>query len=267
MHCLSFPWISADTEIIWQGIVKVDASIVDHMTTTIDKMDDFRLFNMTDTKYNHEDIVQLDNFHGKPNFPNRVTVIVKGKLIEYMDCLAIKCHILSESNSFLKKKAIKNTTLKGFILQPPINVNETDSHACLAAIQFDNEQSKVLNIIHPGLITFTSGSRTSNVIIGNTRKSVTVVFISSDENPFVASTGIKKPSLRFTYGSTGILRKEYLENVQSIPSQSSQTALANEQSLEILNIRLSKGEITIEEYQKLKEILQHDSNKSSFSWI
>ncbi len=116
-------------------------------------------------------------------------------------------------------------------------------------------------------MTFASGSRTSNITIGSTHKSVTVVFVSSDENLFVASTGIKKPSLRIIYGSTGILRKEYLENHHLISSQSSQTKLANDQSLEVLNMRLSKGEITIEEYQKLKEILKHDSKKSSFDWV
>jgi len=259
--------LSTDTEIIWQGTVKVDASIFDRLTVINDRIDGFRLFNIVDTKYNHEDIFQLDNFDGKADFPNKVTIIVKGDLTEHMDCYAIKCHILSESNSFIKKKFIKHITLKGFILQPTTSVNEINSSACLTAIQFDNEQSKVLNITNHGLVTFTSGSRTSNITIGSTRKSVTLVFVSSDENPFVVSEGIRKPSLRITYGSIGILRKEYLENSQLITSQSSQTKLANEQSLEILNMRLSKGEITIEEYQKLKEILQYDSKKSSFYWV
>jgi hypothetical protein len=259
--------LSTDTEIIWQGTVKVDASIFDRLTVTDDRIDDFRLFNIVDTKYNHEDIFQLDNLDGKATFPNKVTIIVKGDLSEYMDCFAIKCHILSESNSFIKKKLVKHITLKGFILQPTTGVNEIDSSASLTAIQFDSEQSKVLNITNRGLVTFTSGSRTSNITIGNTHKSVTLVFVSSDESPFVTSAGIKKPSLRITYGSIGILRKEYLENSQSTTFQSSQTKLANEQSLEILNMRLSKGEITIEEYQKLKEILQYDSKKSSFNWV
>jgi hypothetical protein len=259
--------LSTDTEIIWQGTVKVDASIIDHLTVINDRIDDFRLFHIADTKYNHEDIFQLDNFDGKTNFPNKVTLIVKGDLTEHMECFAIKCHILSESNSFIKKKFIKHTTLKGFILQPTTSVNEIDSSARLTAIRFDNEQSKVLNISNRGLVTFTSGSRTSNITIGSTRKSVTLFFISSDESPFVVSMGIKKPTLRITYGSIGILRKEHLENSQLITSQSSQTKLANEQSLEILNMRLSKGEITIEEYQKLKEILQCDSKKSSFYWV
>lgn len=237
------------------------------MTATIDEKNDYRLFNITDTKYGHDDIVQLDNVHGKPNFPNKVTVIVKGELIEYMDCFAIKCHTLSESNGFLKKSAIKSTTLKGFILQPTSNKNEIDSHACLAAIQFNNEEGKILSITHQGLLTFTSGSRTSNVTIGNPRKSVTMVFVSSDEDPFVASMGLKKSSLKLTCGSTGISKKEDLEKAQSPSSQSPLTTSTNGHSLEILNSRLSKGEITIEEYQKLKEILQDGTNKSSFYWI
>ena len=268
MHSLSFPWLSTDTEVIWQGTVKVDSSIIKYMNASIDEKNDSRLYNIIDTKYGHGDIVQMDNLRGKLNFPNTVTIILKGELIEYMDCFAVKCHTLSEANGFLKKKYIKNTILKGFILQPTFNENEIDAHACLAVIQFDNEEGKILSIPHRGLLTFTSGSRTSNVTIGNARKSVTMVFVSSDENPFVARLGIKKkPSLNLTCGSTGISKKEYLEKTQLASSQSSLTTSTKERSLEILNTRLSKGEITIEEYQKLKDILQNESNKSSFYWI
>jgi hypothetical protein len=241
--------------------------MIKYMTASIDEKNDSRLYNIIDTKYGHADIVQMDNLHSKPNFSNTVTIILKGELIEYMDCFAVKCHTLSEANGFLKKKNIKNTILKGFILQPTFNENEIDSHACLAAIQFDNEEGKILSITHRGLLTFTSGSRTSNVSIGNPRKSVTMVFVSSDENPFVASVGIKKPSLKLICDSKGISKKKYLEKTQLASSQSSLTTSTKEHSLEILNTRLSKGEITIEEYQKLKEILQNESNKSSFYWM
>jgi hypothetical protein len=267
LHSLSFPWLSTDTEVIWQGTVKIDSSMIKYMTAPIDEKNDSRLYNITDTKYGYDDTVQIDNIHGKLSFPNTVTIILKGELIEYMDCFAVNCHTLSKANGFLKKKYIKNTTLKGFILQPTVNENEIDSHACLAAIQFDNEEGKILSITHRGLLTLTSGSRTSNVTIGNPRKSVTMVFVSSDENPFVASMGIKKPSLKLTCGSTGLSKKKYLDKTQLASSQSSLITSTKEHSLEILNSRLSKGEITIEEYHKLKELLQNESNKSSFYWI
>ncbi len=268
MHHSSIPWLSTDTEVIWQGTVKVDSSMIRYVTSSIDEKNDFRLYNIIDTKYGHNDIVQIDNVLGKSNFPNIVTIILKGDLIEYMDCFAFKCHTLSEANGFLKKKSYKKTILKGFILQPAFNVSDIDSHACLAAIQFDNEEGKILNITHQGLLSLATGSRTSNVTIGNPRKSVTMVFVSTDENPFVASVGTKKPTLKLICGSTGISRKEYLEKSQLATSQPSLiTSSTKEHSLEILNSRLSKGEITIEEYQKLKEILQNESNKSSFYWL
>jgi hypothetical protein len=94
-----------------------------------------------------------------------------------------------------------------------------------------------------------------------------MVFVSSNENPFEANVGIKKSSLKLVCGSLGISKKENLEKTPLATSQSSITIPTKEQSLEILNARLSKGEITIEEYQNLKEILQNESNKSSFYWL
>jgi uncharacterized membrane protein len=38
-------------------------------------------------------------------------------------------------------------------------------------------------------------------------------------------------------------------------------------SIEILKVRLAKGEITIEEYQKLKKILEDDHLDSASHWI
>jgi hypothetical protein len=268
LHYGNFPGIPSDFEVIWQGIVRVDQSIAEHASPVSSERDDFNLFLITDSKYSYEDNAQFDNSDGRQDFPNNILLLVEGQeILEYMNCLVIRSYEFSESKGFFKRGPLgKKAIAKGFILQPILSENMINSCACLASIQFNNEQGRSLTFQQQGLFAFTSGSQTSKITFSDPRKSVTSVFVASDDTPFVAIIHSKDNNiLKFMCNSKGIKIEEGIlkENMDSSFSLSS----AKQDPIEILKVRLAKGEITIEEYQKLKKILEDDHLDSASHWI
>jgi Short C-terminal domain len=267
LRCGNFPGIPSDYEVIWQGIVRVDRSISEHASSVSIERDGFKLFAIKDSKYRYEDNAQFDNIDGLQDFPNNVLLLVKdGEILEYMNCLVIICYVFSESKGFFKKGTLgKKTIAKGFILQPVLSENMTNSCACLASIQFNNEQGRALTFQQQGLFAFASGSQTSKITIRDPRKSVTSVFVASDDKPFVAFVHSKDNKiLKFTCDSKGIKLEEGIlkENMHSssLPS-------TKQDPIEILKVRLAKGEITIEEYQKVKKVIEDNHVDSVSRWM
>jgi hypothetical protein len=265
----NFPGIPSDFEVIWQGIVKVDQSIAEHASSVSSEKDDFNLFIITDSKYRYEDNAQFDNTDGRQDFPNNVLLLVEGgEILEYMNCLVIRSYEFSESKGFFKRGPLdKKTIAKGFILQPILSENMINSRACLASIQFNNEQGRSLTFQQQGLFAFTSGSQTSKITIRDPRKSVISVFVASDDMPFVAFIHSKDNNiLKFICNSKGIKIEEGILK-ENMDSSSSFLSSTKQDPIEILKVRLAKGEITIEEYQKLKRIIEDNSLDSASHWI
>lgn len=264
MYYDSLSGIPSDYEVIWQGIVKVDLSVLQHISSQTSEKGGIKLFVIRDSKYGYEDNAQLDNIKDQGDFPNKVVLFVKnGEILEYMDCLGIKYYSYSESKGFIKKGSRgKKTIYKGFILQPILGEDIIKSYACLASIQFDNEQGRLLTVHKKGLFVFTSGSQSSKITLRDPHKSVTIVFVATDDNPFIASVQTKNKSLKFICDSKGIKSEETTYSFRS-----SLSSYENEDPIQTLKLRLSKGEITIEEYQKLKKIIEDDRLNSSSYWI
>jgi hypothetical protein len=264
----SFIGLPSDFEVIWQGIVRVDQSIAEYALPVSSGTDDTNLFRITDSKYSYEDNAQFDNPDGRQDFPNNILLIVEGReILEYMNCLVIRSYEFSESKGFFRRVPLdKKTIAKGFILQPILSENMTNSYACLASIQFNNEQGRSLTFQQQGLFAFASGSQTSKITFRDPRKSVTSVFVASDDTPFVAIIHSKDNNiLKFLCNSKGIKIEEGIlkENMDSSFSLSS----TKQDPIEILKVRLANGEITIEEYQKLKKILEDDHLDSRSHWL
>jgi hypothetical protein len=264
----NFLGIPSDFEVKWQGIVRVDQSRPEHASPVSTERDDINLFLITDTKYSYEDNAQFDNSDGRQDFPNNILLFVEGReILEYMNCLVVRSYEFSESKGFFKRSSLdKKTTAKGFILQPILSENMVNSSACLASIQFNNEQGRSLTFQQQGLFAFTSGSQTSKITFMDPRKSVTSVFIASDDMPFVAIIHSKDNNiLKFMCNSKGIKIEERVLKENIDPSFSSSST--KQDPIEILKVRLAKGEITIEEYQKLKKILEGDNLDSTSHWL
>lgn len=260
----NFPWIRSTVETLWQGVVKVDNSILNCVSCLLDQKDELKLYEIVDTTYPFQDNIQLDNIHNQNTFPNRVTIIIRGKFLEFMNCLAFTSYVNIETKKFLKKYNVRKIMMKGFILEPIISKSLSKSQACLATTQFDNKDDKMLNIEQLGHLTFTSGSQTSHMNMRKSNRSVTPIFISSDEKPFVARFGPKHKLEKLTCNNTGLYRDDDLKQNKKLLVSNSSTS-NNEDYLEILKIRLSKGEITIDEYHKLNKIMEGNA-KTAFYW-
>jgi hypothetical protein len=262
----AFPGIFSDYETIWEGIVKVDPGITEYISSQKSQPNGFKVFTIEDSKYQYQDNAQLDNPMALKDFPNKILLFVTGgEIMEYMSCLAIKCHKWSPGSKGLFKKETsreKKIMEKGFILQPVSDKIITEHLACLACIQFDNESSKSLAIEQQGICIFASGSQTSHITMRDPRKSVTTVIVASDERPMISYVNSKNKVLKLTCNGKGITTEEIFkqeENNYYSPQHHDKQA----DPISILKMRLAKGEITIDEYLKLQKIIEDEHFDSS----
>ena len=278
-----------DSEVLWQGIVKIDQSFVKRLSNP-SQHEDLNVYTIRDSRYSKEDNAQFDNSGLLRNFPNELTVIIKGsELMEFMKCSVFKGYEYQElTKGFLIKfRTEKKTVVKGFILEP-LSDTVVEDFACLGVIQFDNEESgneavykldttelRPSLILHKlKMVALASGSQGSNITFTkDPQKSVTIVFVASNKNPFIADLDSKNGMQRITCGSNGLKTQEIREvypSQHSTPSDTSpkvkQSSRENDDALQILKDRLAKGEITIYEYENLRNIIEGNRNSASTNW-
>jgi hypothetical protein len=257
----NLPGLPSECETVWEGIVKVDPGLMEYISSQRIWQDGFKVFTVIDSKYQYEDNAQLDNPIGSKDFPNKITLFVEaGEILEYMNCHAIKYYEYSSSSKRLFKKDSpreKKTIVKGFILQPASDKIITEYFACLACVQFDNESSKSLAIEKPGLCIFASGSQTSHITIRDPHKSVTTVFVASDERPLAAYIHSKNKISKVICTSVGIRTEEILKR-EDDKYFSTQHYVKQADPISILKMRLAKGEITVDQYLKLQKIVEDE---------
>jgi hypothetical protein len=274
--------VALDHEVIWQGVVKIDPSISVHMPEGIEAGNGLRFFTIRDSAFPYGDNAQLDNPDLATHFPNDITIYVTGaKMLEYMKCSVIKWYKFitnMQKTSFFRRKRQQDlngystkriVALKGFLLSP-VNVNNGHINhvGCLASVKVSNEYGESIVFEKTGLAIFASGSKTSDITFTNQRRSVTTVFVASDEKPFVAYTRSKATLVKLFCDSSGIKTEKTLQ-VQDggkfLPGQQH-----SEDPLQILKIRLAKGEITVDEYKKLRRLIADDEEKNldqGSNWI
>jgi len=256
---LGLPHLPPHHEVLWSGMVKLDPSVSQHISELAEE-GDFKIIDIADSNFPYRDTGQLDNRDGLDDFPNTVTIFVKGKeILEYMNCSVIMGYQNPEAKRGLFRNRVetKKVSVKGFILEPAAIRSAQDPEACLASIQADNRFGASVTIERSGIFAFTSGSQTSNITFGNPSRSVTIVFLASKDRPFVAYFHSKKGMIRLSCNGNGIKTEEVAKNESSTESSANPP-----DPLLILKVRLARGEITVDEYTKLRKILQ-DANTDS----
>lgn len=280
-----------EREVLWQGPVKIDQSFVKHLSDP-DHHEDFQIYTIRDTKYRKEDNGQFDNTELVGDFPNTVTVIVKGKeILDYMQCSAFKDYeYLERTKGFFFKSGVKKrTVIKGFVLEPLSDAKVVD-HACLASIQFDNQETGneiQWNFVHTGLtdkfvsesdfftlggsfsleklglVGFASGSHGSTITFATDPKhSATIAFVASDSKPFTVLLYSKYGTKRLTYTNAGLKTEEWKPEELTDPAPKSGQSEASNDALKILNTRLARGELTIYEYEELRKAIEGENRHS-----
>ena len=260
-----FSCFPSDYEVLWRGIIKLDPSVSRYISSAGDQ--DFKVVDISDSAYPRIDRGQLDNPDGLDDFPSKITIFVNGKeALEYMSCSAIMCYEpLAGRGLFKNRCGSKKTPVKGFILEPlessSIAIHNPD--ACLGSIQVDSRFGSSLAIEKSGILLFASGSQTSNITFGNPSRSVTIVFLASAAKPFVAYLRSKTKTTRWSCSEIALSIEEVADNSRPPVQVGNQP-----DPIQILKVRLAKGEITMDEYRKLRKILdEEDKPSNNFDWI
>jgi hypothetical protein len=274
--------VPLDHEVIWQGIVKIDPSISVHMPEGIEAGNGLKSLTIKDSAFPYSDNAQLDNPDLATNFPNDITIYVTGaKILEYMKCSVIKWYKFvtnMQKTSFFRRESQQHPNdhsakriiaAKGFLLSPVDTNNGNINHVgCLASIKVSNEYGESIVFEKTGLAIFTSGSKTSDITFTNQRRSVTTVFVASDEKPFVVYMKSKATLVKLLCDSNGIKTEKTLQvedRGKALPGRQQ-----SEDPLQILKIRLAKGEISVDEYNKLRRLIADDEEKyldQGSNWI
>lgn len=259
-------------DILWEGTVRLSQNLVDCMTEPA-VQDDMKIYTLDDHRFNRKDNTQFDNPSASKNFPNKITIVLKGcKITEFMKCSAFTKQEHFDSRGLIKSTKRKMIMAKGFFLEP-LSHTRTQEHACLSLFQFDNEDScnqaamhlDFVNLKHSliveelGCVAFASGSQGSGITFSrDPKKSVTILYVASDQKPFIARLETNHDRKRIICRSDGarIMLDKPAKHLQNQTPEKPTHASSLDEALKILNIRLAKGEITIYEYENLRKTME-----------
>jgi hypothetical protein len=261
--CTDLPY--SYLEHLWKGIVKVDYSLVDSTSEGFE-YGNYTVIRITDSRYGNKDNVQFDNLDGLDDFPNEIVLFVRGnEILERMQCTVIKGYKEKEYKKLLQRSIDIRRSLdcKGFILEPITADITPNADACLSLLQLDNEYNNEIYFNQLGMYAFTSGSQTSNITFRDPRRSVTTSFVASKDKPFIAYVYSKDMTRKFFCDDSGI---EVIQDRIKNNEEAQRSPMTRNGALEILKSRLASGEITIEEYQRVKRIILEDEEYSS-NWF
>ena len=134
-------------------------------------------------------------------------------------------------------------------MAPPIRVSAIKN---LASFRADIGKDNAFNIENNPFVCFGSGSKSAEGEAA--RESITCVFIASDSQPFIASVRRKGRIYAVKYDSSGT--KQDKEDKGGITTEPAKSARPKEEDpLQVLKLRLAKGEITKEQYEELRKVI------------
>ena len=195
----------------------------------------------------------------------------------------MRCHAFTKRSKNFKRRN-SDIVLKGFFLEPLCRVREDDyvtNDACMTIFKFNNEDTRnqtvmrldsvyvkhALIVEKLGCVAFASGSQGSAVtFLKDTKKSVTIVSVTSDQNPFVARLETGHGTKRFVCKSDGEIKESFddgghMSSLMEVDNNNNTTTTTTtthdaDDPLKILNVRLAKGEITIDEYKAIQKAIK-----------
>lgn len=239
---------------VWEGIVKIDDTFDDYISD-IQEREDHKQITIKDLNYHNPNYHTFDNAAGTISFPTEITVLVYGKEIkEYMKCIAFYgFQKIEKERGLIRKEKYYEEIMraKGFRLDPITETSGND-YPILASYRAKMGADHSFDIKQKGIVAFGTGSDSSGYEAAYS--SITTAFVASDVQPFMAVVRKKGKIFNVLCNSSGI--KE--ESADFGEKKKPQITKAKDDPLTVLKLRLAKGEVTPEEYENLKKMLESD---------
>jgi hypothetical protein len=242
----------------WKGIVKVDDSLDDFATSFRD-FPDYKQVIIKDVKYHHEGLGYSWNSSevkgtGDQGTYNPVYLWIVGKqILDYMLCSAVLAvHKVAKTRGVFRKETYYEDRFGaiGYLLEPALETPEIPvPRLCAYRASIGNDSS--VSIHQKGIACFFTGSRSAETSEA-ARKSLTAVFIASKANPFTATVRQKGRAYEVKFDDDG--SNEAIQDKGAKPVK--KKTLASNDPLAALKLRLAKGEINVEEYERLRKVLE-----------
>jgi hypothetical protein len=244
-------------QILWQGVVKVDDSIDDYVSN-ISHTGSYKRYEIKDVKYKHENYHTTDNQRYSLGY-SLVTVDVLAEsesFDEYMHAAAfIRYQLIEKQRGLIRKEKYfeRRPDLKGFLLRRITiqgDKQALNSVPVLASYRANIGGDNAFSIQREGHIALYSSSSSSAVYNDPARISLTCVFVASNDNMFVAQQRVKSRMSLVECNSGGFKTKAQDKGTEKEKKPSN-----TKSPIEILKARLAKGEITVQQYEELKKVL------------
>jgi hypothetical protein len=244
----------------WEGIVRIDKSF-DNYSSSVTDSGDYKTIRVQDVNFTHRgygswdgiDDLKIRHWSFSRSHYSPIYIWIKGKEIhQFMKCKAVDVvNKIEKTKGLIRRQTYfeERFQSKGFLLEP--SSDNIEECPCLAAYQGRIGGDNYIRIHQKGLVSFYTGSRSAETDDA-ARQSVTVVFIASNERPFMSTVRQKGKTFNVVFDSNGLQRKSADIGDDSGTSKNK----INNVPLTVLKLRLAKGEITKEEFEELRKILE-----------
>jgi hypothetical protein len=255
--------VSDNTQLIlWQGVVKIDDSIDDYVSN-IEQTGNFKHYQMKDVKYHNVNYATPDNKRlGLTYWTDTVNLLVDGNgFDQYMHAAAfIRYRITVKEKGLFKKEIIteRHSDLKGFLLRRitiQSGKDSLDTLPILASYRANIGGDNSFNIQNEGHVALYASSSSAAHYNNPARISLTCVFIASNEKMFVAQQRIKSRMTLVECNSAGFNSKGQDKGSEKGKEKKPSN---KKDPLGILKTRLAKGEITVQQFEELKKVIEQD---------
>jgi hypothetical protein len=242
----------------WEGLVRIDPTF-DNYVTNVQELGTAKQLTIKDMKYQHSIDAMINGVANWNELDKAIHISIEGNDIQpAMRCTAGIVNQNIEKTKGIFKKATYTEKVPvgyGIKLEPVSEIKEKlEELPCLASYHARIGRDNSFRVHNRGHIAFFSGSQSAMYSNTSAYFSITTVFVSSDKNPFTATVRKKGKTYKMLCKNSGI--EETSEDFEEIlPDSKENKPKKSNDPLQILKMRLAKGEITIEEFEKLKNAL------------